>query len=222
MRILIVEDNTALAEGLMRSLRAASYAVDLATNGTDADMVLKTEVYDLVILDLGLPRMNGLDVLKRMRARRCRVPVLILSAHDGIEERVTGLDLGADDYMIKPFNLLELEARVRTLIRRGVMGSQSVFQLGPVAFDMASRSISVNGKALSLSTRELGVLEILMLQAGKVVSKERLVDKLYDWNTETTNNAIEVYIHRLRKKLEPAGVAIRTIRGLGYLLEATA
>lgn len=221
VRILIVEDNTALAEGLMRSLRAASYAVDLAATGTDADMVLKTDVYDLVILDLGLPHMNGLDVLKRLRARHCRVPVLILSAHDGIEERITGLDLGADDYMIKPFNLRELEARVRTLIRRGVMGSQAVLQHGPVAFDMASRSITVDGNALSLSTRELGVLEILILQAGKVVSKERLVEKLYDWNTEASPNAIEVYVHRLRRKLEPAGVVIRTIRGLGYLLETT-
>lgn len=222
MRILIVEDNTVLADALMRSLRLANYAVDWAATGTDADMVLETEPYDLVILDLGLPGMDGLDVLKRIRARRCRVPVLILSARDGIEERVTGLDLGADDYLVKPFNLRELEARVRTLIRRGQAGSQAVLQHGPVAFDTASRSVTVYGEARLLSLRELAVLEILMLQAGKVVSKERMVEHLCDWNTGVTPNAIEVYVHRLRKKLESAGVTIRTIRGLGYLLEGVA
>ncbi|MEJ2345187.1 MAG: response regulator [Gammaproteobacteria bacterium] len=222
MRILIVEDNAVLADGLTRSLREADYAVDWAATGTDANAVLENDTYDLVILDLGLPGMDGLDVLKRVRARRCPVPVLILSARDGIEERITGLDLGADDYMVKPFNLRELEARVRTLMRRGQAGSQAVLTHGRVAFDMTSRSVTVNDQALQLSARELGVLEILMLQAGKVVSKERMVEHLYDWNTEATPNAIEVYIHRLRKKLEPAGVTIRTIRGLGYLLEATA
>lgn len=220
MRILIVEDNAVLADGLTRSLREANYAVDWARTGEEAVAATETEAHDLIILDLGLPGLHGLDVLRHIRARHSAVPVLILSARDGIEDRVAGLDLGADDYMVKPFNLLELEARARALIRRGQSGSQSLLSFGPITFDTAGRRVSVNGEPLELSMRELGVLEILMLQAGKVVSKERMVEHLFDWNTEASPNAIEVYVHRLRKKLEPAGVGIRTVRGLGYLLEA--
>lgn len=220
MRILIVEDNAVLADGLTRSLRAGGYAVDASRTGEEAIVSIDANAHDLVILDLGLPGMHGFDVLKHVRARHHGIPVLILSARDGIEDRVTGLDLGADDYMVKPFNLRELEARVRALIRRGQTGSPALITQGPISFDMAGRRASLKGEAVDLSVRELGVLEILLLQAGRVVSKERMVEHLCDWASEVSPNAIEVYVHRLRKKLEPAGVRIRTIRGLGYLLEA--
>lgn len=220
MRILIVEDNAVLANGLTESLRTSGYAVDWSDTGEAAIAALDSASHDLVILDLGLPDLHGFEVLKHARAHHGRVPVLILSARDGIEDRVAGLDLGADDYMVKPFNLRELEARVRALIRRGQTGSPSVISIGSLNFDMAGRRASLGDEPIELSMRELGVLEILMLQAGRVVSKERMVEHLYDWASEASPNAIEVYIHRLRKKLEPSGVLIRTIRGLGYLLEA--
>jgi len=220
VRILIVEDNAVLADGLTRSLRAGGYAVDASRTGDEAIASIDADAHDLIILDLGLPGVHGFDVLKHVRARHHGIPVLILSARDGIEDRVSGLDLGADDYMVKPFNLRELEARVRALIRRGQTGSPALITQGPISFDMAGRRASLNGETVELSTRELGVLEILLLQAGRVVSKERMVEHLYDWASEVSPNAIEVYVHRLRKKLEPAGVSIRTIRGLGYLLEA--
>jgi two-component system OmpR family response regulator len=219
MRILIVEDDSVLADGLTRTLRHADYAVDHATNGGEADHVLAAQSYDLVILDLGLPELDGFEVLRRMRRRGSSVPVLVLTARDALQDRVKGLDLGADDYMIKPFDLPELEARVRALIRRGQSGGASVLTHGALVLDTAGRRATLCGDPLDLSARELGVLEVLMMRSGRVVNKEQLTEQLYGWDDEVGPNAIEVYVHRLRKKLEPAGVSIRTIRGLGYLLE---
>ena len=219
MRILIVEDDPVLADGLTRSLRHADYAVDCMNNGAEADHVLTAQSYDLVILDLGLPGLDGFEVLRRMRRRGAAVPVLVLTARDGLTDRVKGLDIGADDYMIKPFDLPELEARARALIRRGQSGGSSLLTHGALVLDTAGRRATLSGDPLDLSARELGVLEVLMMRSGRVVNKEQLAEQLYGWDEEVGPNAIEVYVHRLRRKLEPAGVSIRTIRGLGYLLE---
>ena len=219
MKILIVEDDPVLADGLTRSLRHADYAVDCVNNGNEADHVLAAQSYDLVILDLGLPGVDGFEVLRRLRRRGSAMPVLVLTARDALDDRVKGLDLGADDYMTKPFDLPELEARARSLIRRGQSGGASILTHGTLVLDTAGRRATLGGEPLDLSARELGVLEVLMMRSGRVVNKEQLADQLYGWDEEVGPNAIEVYVHRLRRKLEPAGVRIRTIRGLGYLLE---
>jgi two-component system OmpR family response regulator len=222
MRILIAEDDSILADGLVRSLRQSGYAVDHVKGGSEADAALSMQTFDLLILDLGLPRMSGLEVLRRLRARNSNLPVLILTAADSVDERVKGLDLGADDYMAKPFHLNELEARVRALTRRGTGGGPTVVRHGSLAFDQVGRIASVNDQVIDLSARELGVLEILLQRIGRLVSKEQLVDHLCEWGEEVSNNAIEVYVHRLRKKIEPSGVRIITVRGLGYCLEKPA
>jgi two-component system OmpR family response regulator len=188
-------------------------------SGTEADTALATQDFDLLILDLGLPKMSGLEVLRRLRSRNSRVPVLILTAVDSVEQRVKGLDLGADDYMAKPFALSELEARVRALTRRGVGGGPTVIKHGPLSYDQVGRIATINDQMLDLSARELGLLEILLQRTGRLVSKEQLVDHLCEWGDEVSNNAIEVYIHRLRKKIEIGGIRIATVRGLGYCLE---
>lgn len=175
--------------------------------------------YDLVVLDLGLPKLDGFEVLKRMRSRGDNSAVMILTAQDAIESRVKGLDLGADDYLIKPLDLSELEARVRALIRRGKLGANASLVCGDLVFNAADKRASCGDKDLLLSTRELALLEILMHRQNKVVSKEQVLESLCNWDSEIGDNAIEVYIHRLRKKIAPANVQIRTIRGLGYLLE---
>ena len=220
MRILIAEDDQVLADGLLRSLRGAGAVVDHVANGAEADTALVTSNhFDLLILDLGLPRMHGLEVLKRMRSRGDSLPVLILTAADSVEERVKGLDFGADDYMAKPFSLQELEARVRALTRRGMGGASSTIKHGPLVYDQAGRVATIDGKMVELSARELGLLEVLLQRAGRLVSKDQLVERLCEWGEEVSNNAIEVYIHRLRKKIERGPVRIATVRGLGYCLE---
>ncbi|HKA38204.1 MAG TPA: response regulator [Burkholderiales bacterium] len=219
MRVLIAEDDPVLADGLTRSLRGSDYAVDCVADGGEADHVLSAQNYDLVILDIGLPRLDGYEVLRRLRRRGSKTPVLILTARDALDDRVKGLDLGGDDYITKPFDLPELEARVRALIRRGQSGGGSVLSHGTLTLDTVGRRATLAGEPLDLSARELGVLEVLMLRSGRVVNKDQLAEQLYGWDEEVGPNAIEVYVHRLRRKLEPAGVTIRTIRGLGYLLE---
>ncbi|HSY28214.1 MAG TPA: response regulator transcription factor [Burkholderiaceae bacterium] len=219
MRILLAEDDSVLADGLTRSLRQSGYVTDCVKSGTEADTALATQDFDLLILDLGLPKMSGLEVLRRLRARNSRLPVLILTAVDSVEQRVKGLDLGADDYMAKPFALSELEARVRALTRRGAGGGPTVIKHGPLSYDQVGRIAYINDQMLDLSARELGLLEILLQRTGRLVSKEQLVDHLCEWGDEVSNNAIEVYVHRLRKKIEIGGVRIATVRGLGYCLE---
>jgi two-component system OmpR family response regulator len=221
VRILIAEDDQVLADGLLRSLRAAGAAVNHVASGSEADAALMTNSeFDLLILDLGLPRMHGLEVLKRLRARGSALPVLILTAADSVEERVKGLDFGADDYMAKPFSLQELEARVRALSRRGMGGSSTnTIKHGPLEYDQAGRVATIAGKMVELSARELGLLEVLLQRAGRLVSKDQLVERLCEWGEEVSNNAIEVYIHRLRKKIEKGPIRIATVRGLGYCLE---
>ncbi|HWP12337.1 MAG TPA: response regulator transcription factor [Ramlibacter sp.] len=220
MRILIAEDDQVLADGLLRTLRASGAAVDHVSSGTEADAALMTNnEFDLLILDLGMPKMHGLEVLRKLRGRGSALPVLILTAADAVEERVKGLDYGADDYMAKPFSLQELEARVRALIRRGMGGTSSVIKHGPLIYDQAGRVATIDGKMVELSARELGLLEVLLQRAGRLVSKDQLVERLCEWGEEVSNNAIEVYIHRLRKKIEKGPIRIATVRGLGYCLE---
>ncbi len=222
MRILIAEDDQVLADGLLRSLRNAGYSVDQVGSGTEADAALSAHEFDLLILDLGLPRLHGLEVLRKLRARGASVPVLILTAADSIEQRVKGLDLGADDYMAKPFSLQELEARVRALTRRGLGSASTIIRHGPLSFDATGRVAYLNEQLVELSARELSLLEVLLQRAGRLVSKDQLVERMCEWGDEVSSNAIEVYIHRLRKKIEQGPVRIATVRGLGYCLEKIA
>ncbi|MEY2731133.1 MAG: response regulator transcription factor [Betaproteobacteria bacterium] len=219
MRILIAEDDQVLADGLLRTLRGNGYAVDHVASGSEADAALSTQEFDLLILDLGLPRLHGFEVLKKLRGRGSATPVLILTAADSVEQRVKGLDLGADDYMAKPFSLQELEARVRALARRGMGVASNVIKHGPLTFDTTGRVAYINDAMVELSARELGLLEVLLQRAGRLVSKDQLVERLCEWGDEVSNNAIEVYIHRLRKKIEQGPIRIATVRGLGYCLE---
>ncbi|MBU6270364.1 MAG: response regulator transcription factor [Betaproteobacteria bacterium] len=222
MRILLAEDDAVLADGLCRSLRGSGNAVDHVADGSQADAALTLHDYDLLILDIGLPQMNGLEVLRRLRARNQDVPVLILTAADSVAQRVQGLDLGADDYMAKPFALSELEARVRALSRRRAGASSSQLRCGPLLYDQTGRMAFLNEQPLELSAREVGLLEILLQRIGRLVSKEQIVSHLCEWGEEVSHNAIEVYMHRLRRKIEGGGVRIATVRGLGYCLERPA
>lgn len=219
MRILLAEDDEVLSNGISKALRQCGFTVDHVASGSDADVAIASAPFDLAILDLGLPQLDGLQVLKRLRANGKRMPVLIVTARDGLGDRVSGLDLGADDYMTKPFDLPELEARVRALIRRSNYGAETEIVYGPVRMDTASRCITINGEAIEFSSRELAVFELLLQRPGRVVSKEQLLDHMYGFDQEVSQNAIEVLMHRLRKKIEPYGLSVRTIRGLGYLLE---
>jgi len=219
MRILVVEDDSVLRDGLSRSLRNGGYAVEVADDGRLADQLLSVHSFDLVVLDLGLPGLDGLEVLRRLRRRASNIPVLILTARDSIVDRVNGLDVGADDYLVKPFELAELEARVRALMRRAQSVATARISHGALTLDTAARRAFVGEEALDLSAREVALLEALLLSAGRVVSKDQLADRLYGVSDEVGPNAIEVFVHRLRRKIEAAGVSIRTIRGLGYLVE---
>ena len=219
MRLLLVEDDPQLGDGLAVGLRQAGDAVDWVRDGVQADLALQGEHYALVILDLGLPRLDGLALLRRLRARGDALPVLVLTARDAVGDRVHGLDLGADDYMAKPFATDELAARVRALIRRSQAKTEPRIVHGPLVMDVAGKRAFLAEQPLELAGREWAVLEVLLSRVEKVVSKESIIQAVASWGEELSQNAIEVYVSRLRAKLEPAGVHIRTVRGFGYMLE---
>ena len=216
MRILVVEDDPLLADGLQAGLRQAGLDVDLALDGVAANLALGTHDYAAVVLDLGLPRLGGLDVLKKLRAGASAVPVLILTARDRVEDRIKGLDSGADDYVVKPVDLGELAARLRALVRRSKGEAAPVLQIGALRLDPAARQVTFRGERVELQAREFAMLHELMLNAGRVLSREQLVERLYAWGEEIESNAIEVHVHHLRRKLAPE--VIRTVRGVGYLM----
>jgi two-component system OmpR family response regulator len=220
MRILLVEDDRVLADALSRALVQSAHAVDVVSTGEEADHALAPGSYDLAILDIGLPGLSGLDVLKRLRGRKSTMPVLMLTAFDTLSDRVHGLDLGADDYLAKPFDLPELEARVRALLRRSTQSTPEL-EHGLLRFDTVGRRVFHDKRPVELSPRELALLELLLMRAGRVVSKEHMVNHLYGWGEEVGDNAIEVNVYRLRKKLEPLGCEIRTVRGMGYLIDSS-
>jgi len=222
MRILVAEDDAHIGEGLVTTLRRTGHAVDRVVTGAEVESALQVGAFDLLILDIGLPVTSGLEVLRRMRARNSKLPVLVLTARDSVGDRVKGLDAGADDYLVKPFEFAELEARIRALARRGVAGGPALVTLGALSYDLGGRVARLNGAPLELSARELNLLEIFLQRPGWVVSKEQLIALLCEWEDEVSANAIEVYVHRLRKKLEPGGVHIATVRGIGYSLEKPA
>jgi two-component system OmpR family response regulator len=219
LRILLVEDDTLIADAVARAFGQAAHAVDVARDGEAADQALAAEAYDLVLLDIALPKIDGLDVLRRLRARRLTVPVILITVRDSLEDRIDGLDCGADDYITKPFHLSELEARARAVVRRTHSGSNSDLVHGRLRLDIAGRRLFADEEPIDLSVREFAVAELLLTRTGKVVTKQQILDKLYGWEEGSSSNAVEVFIYRLRKKLEPFGIDIRTIRGMGYLIE---
>lgn len=218
-RILLVEDDPSLARGLAATLGAAGHAIDIAADGEAAWQMAADEPYALVTLDLGLPEMSGLDVLRRIRAAGNKVPVLILTARDALEDRLIGLDSGADDYMLKPFEPSELEARIRALLRRARGDADAILTIGALTIDSARGIVAIAGRVVELRRREWAVLERLAARVGKVVDKERLSAEVFGYDEAVAPNAIELYVARLRRKLEPDGPRIRTIRGLGYVLD---
>ena len=216
MRLLLVEDDTMIGETVLHVLRAEHYAVDWVKDGNMADEALRSAQYDLVLLDLGLPRRDGLDVLRALRARRSTVPVLVATARDAVGDRIAGLDAGADDYVVKPYDTDELLARIRALIRRSAGRGEPVFEHKGVSLNPATREATVQGQPVSLSAREWAVLEPLLARPGVVLSRAQLEEKLFSWRDEISSNAVEVYIHGVRKKL--GNEVIQTVRGLGYLV----
>jgi two-component system, OmpR family, response regulator len=220
VRLLLVEDDPALAQSTTRALQSQGWTVDWSIRGEPVPQSLKHDHYDLVILDIGLAGIDGFETLRRLRAQGSSTPVLMLTARDSVEDRVRGLEGGADDYLVKPFAVVELVARVRVLTRRAQSRSEDALCLGGVRMDLAARRVFVGEQALEVSAREWSVLEFLLSRVGKVVAKEQILQSIAGWDESLSENAIEVYVSRLRAKLEPAGLRIRTVRGFGYLLEA--
>ena len=221
MKILLVEDTPDLAEAIIERLHADSHAVDWLTNGEEANNLLSFQHYSLIILDLGLPKLDGMSVLKQLRQRKDKTPVLILTARSGIEDRVNALDLGADDYLVKPVDLRELSARCRALIRRNTGEVASLVNYGNLSFDRAAAKVHVDGAEIDLPRRELGILDLLLSHQGGTLSKGQIADQLcsLDETSELpSDNAIELYIARLRKKLSDSSVRIKTLRGIGYMI----
>jgi two-component system OmpR family response regulator len=216
---MIAEDEAPIAEALRFALTQVGHAVDVVGDGLAADEALKHDGFTLLILDLGLPKIDGFEVLRRLRRRNATLPVLILSAREKAEDKVTGLDLGADDYLAKPFSVNELQARVRALLRRGNGVATPVLSYGDLSFDTVARTAFFKGKALPLSLHEVGVLEALLHRFGRVVSKEQLLEQLYSYDKDVSPNAIEVYVHRVRKKISGAGISVQTHYGRGYRLD---
>jgi len=216
MRVLLVEDDALLGDGIRAGLAQIGFAVDWVKDGREAELAVSDQSYDAVILDLGLPRLPGLDVLRRARAAKNPVPILILTARDTVPDRIAGLDAGADDYLVKPFDLGELQARLRALLRRAVGQGETVIEQGALRLDPIGHSVHFNGRPVELSAREFAVLQELLRYPGRVLSKPILEEKIYGWGDEIDSNAIEVYVHHLRRKLDPK--LIRTVRGVGYML----
>ena len=218
MRILLVEDDEALGEGIRVALKPEGYTVDWAHDGASALHALTHEDFGLAVLDLGLPRMDGLEVLQRLRAGANAIPVLVLTARDSTADRIAGLDAGADDYLVKPFDVDELKARIRALLRRSFSRAQPVLEYREVSLDPVAQQVSYRGQPVALQRKEFLLLHELLAQPGRVLTRDRLQQVLYGWDEEAESNALEVHIHHLRKKLFPE--LIRTVRGMGYVLEA--
>jgi len=216
MRVLLVEDDTMIGEAVLDVLRAEHYAVDWVRDGAMADTALRSASYDLVLLDLGLPKRDGLEVLRSLRSRHSTVPVLVATARDAVGDRIAGLDAGADDYVVKPYDTDELLARVRALLRRSAGRGEPVFSHRGVTLNPATREAAVDGEAVTLSAREWAVLEPMLARPGVVFSRSQLEEKLYGWKDDISSNAVEVYVHGLRKKL--GSELIQTVRGLGYVV----
>ena len=220
MRVLLVEDHLPLAESIAQALKNAGLTLDVLHDGVAADLALSSEEYALAILDVGLPRLDGFEVLARLRERGKHLPVLMLTARSDVKDRVHGLNLGADDYLAKPFELTELEARVNALLRRTVLGGERQQRCGPLLYDLDKRRFTLGEEPVNLTQREHSVLEALIARPGRVMSKEQLAAQVFGLDEDASADAIEIYVHRLRKKLDGHGVAIVTFRGLGYLLES--
>src|SRR5512135_2584482 len=214
MRLLLVEDDRMIGESLRKALRGSGYAVDWVRDGRAADATLANERFDLVLLDLGLPQIDGMDVLRALRARGDRTPVIVLTARDALESRVQGLDAGADDYIVKPFELDELLARMRAVVRRQAGRAEPAVKVGPIELDPATHEVRRDGVPMALSAREYAVLEALMTRPGAILSRAQLEDRLYGWGEELESNAISVYVHQVRRKL--GDDLLHTVRGLGY------
>ncbi len=216
MRVLLVEDDALLGDGIQAGLRQRGFVADWVRDGVAADHALADGDFAAVVLDIGLPRRSGLEVLARLRARGNAVPVLILTARDTVDDRIAGLDAGADDYLVKPFDLGELAARLRALARRSAGSASAALAVGALVLDPATREVRWRGEACALSPREFSLLEAFMLNAGRVLTREQLEEKLYGWGEETGSNALEVHVHHLRRKVSPG--VVQTIRGVGYVL----
>ena len=218
MKILLIEDDEVIGDAVKTSLEKADYLVEWAKNGLEGEIALTDQHFEAIILDLGLPKKGGLEILKNLRSKKIKFPVLIISANENFDNKILGLDLGADDYLAKPFNLQELHARLRVVIRRNNQSSDNMIEFGPLSFDIKQRAFLIKGEELNLSKRELNLLEVFILKNSRSITKEALLEKLYAWDDEISENAIEVYIHRVRKKLKPYGIEIINRRGLGYSL----
>lgn len=217
MKILLVEDDKLLGDGIAVGIAQSGLVVNWVLDGQQADTALATGNYDAAVLDLGLPRLSGMELLKRVRARGQILPILILTARDAVEDRVAGLDAGADDYLVKPFDLTELQARLRALLRRSKGYAESIINHGKLRVDPASHSVFLSDGPVDLSAREFAILHTLLINAGRVMSKAQIEEHLYGWGEEVESNTIEVFVHHLRRKLYPQ--LIRTIRGVGYMIE---
>ncbi len=215
----MVEDDALLADGLIRSLKQADYTVDWTADGEEAESILRVAEFDLVILDLTLPNLDGLEILRMLRQRNVPVPVLIVTARSDVDNRIKGLDLGADDYLTKPFEMGEFDARVRALLRRSRADGLKALSCGALTLDMAARRAYLNDRPLDLPRREFQLLEVLMSRQGRIISKDQIIDSISDFHDELTPSTVEIYVHRIRKKLEASDVTIRTVRGVGYILE---
>ena len=216
MRLLLVEDDPMIGETVLDLLRDDGYAVDWVRDGAMAETAALDQDYDLILLDLGLPRKDGLDVLRELRTRKCRSPILIASARDAVQQRIAGLDAGADDYIVKPYDLDELLARIRALIRRAAGRAESVYEHGNVRINTNTKEVTVENEPVTISAREWAVLEALLARPGLILSRAQIEEKLFAWKDEISSNAVEVYIHGLRKKL--GAELIQTVRGMGYLI----